>query len=102
MITGHKTLRNIEGPESSAVWYIKMIDYDHGQLVSRLSPITYGKMPKGYIQIYPEKGEAPKLEENATYYIQVDTSDANGARGVFMIKDGKTQFAEYESELMKN
>src|SRR5690349_7011689 len=58
VIRGHKTIRKIEGPDSSAVWYIK-INYVQGQLVSKLSPILYGKMPKGYIQIYPEKGEAP-------------------------------------------
>ena len=102
MISGHKRLRNIEGPESSAVWYIKMTDYDHGQVVSRLSPLTYGKIPNGYVQVYPEQGEASQLEDNVTYYIQVDTWNANGARGYFLIKDGKPRFAEYESELIKN
>jgi hypothetical protein len=56
MISGHKTLRKKEGPDSSAVWNIEMTDYDHGQLVSRVGPITYGRIPKGYIQIYPEQG----------------------------------------------
>ena len=102
MISGHKTLRKVVGAESSAVWFIKMTDYDHGQVVSTISPITYGKMPEGYIQVYPEQGEAPQLEENVAYFIQVDTMDANGASGYFMIKDGKITFAKYESELMKN
>jgi hypothetical protein len=102
VIRGHKTLRKIPGPDSSAVWYIKMIDYDHGQLVSRLSPISYGKLPTGYVQKYPEQGEAPQLEENVIYYIQVDTWNANGASGYFLIKDGKINFAKYESELKKH
>jgi hypothetical protein len=102
IIVGHKMLRRTEGPDSSAVWCIKMTDYDNGQQVWQLSPIRYGKMPEGYIQIYPEQGEAPQLEENVTYRIQVDTSGANGASGYFMIKDGKVTFAEYESELLKS
>src|SRR4030095_3384573 len=65
-IVGHRTLRNIDGPDSSAVWQIKMKDYENGQTVSSLSPVVYGKLPKGYVQVYPEQGEAAELEENVT------------------------------------
>jgi hypothetical protein len=95
-IIGHRTLRNIDGPDSSAMWQIKMKDYDYGQTVSRLSPIIYGKLPRGYVQVYPEQGEAPELEENVTYLIDVETMNANGERGYFKITDGKVKFAKYE------
>lgn len=73
-----------------------MKDYDNKQTVSRLSPIIYGKLPKGYIQVYPEQGEAPELDENVTYLIEVETMNANGASGYFKITDGKVKFAKYE------
>ena len=95
-IVGHRTLRNIDGPDSSAVWQIKMKDYDHGQTVSSLSPIIYGKLPRGYLQVYPEQGEAPELEENVTYLIDVETMNANGERVYFKITDGKVKFAKYD------
>jgi len=95
-IVGHRTLRNIAGPDSSAVWQIKMKNYENGQTVSSLSPIEYGKLPRGYVQVYPEQGEAPELEENVTYLIDVETMNANGARGYFKITDGKVKFAKYE------
>jgi len=96
VIRGHKTLRKVEGPDSSAVWRIEMTDYDKGQIVSRLSPIIYGQLPKGYIQVYPEQGEAPELEENVTYWIEVETWNANGASGYFLITSGRAKFAQYE------
>ena len=101
VIRGYKTLRRIDGPDSSAVWYIEIVDYEQGKLVSRLSPIAYGKTPNGYIQVYPEQGEAVLLEENVAYFIQVETWNANGASGFFIIRDGKTKFATHESELDK-
>ena len=94
VIRGPKTLRKIDGPDSSAYWSIEFIDYEKGKRVTRISPITYGTTPKGYTQIYPEQGQAPTLEENVWYSIQVDTTNANGAWGSFIIEDGKIRFAE--------
>ncbi len=76
-----------------------MKDYDEGQTVSSLSPIVYGKLPRGYLQVYPEQGEAPELEENVTYFIEVETMNANGARAYLKVVDGRVKFAEYESLL---
>jgi hypothetical protein len=49
--------------------------------------------------IYPEQGVAPPLSDDGVYYIQVDTNDAPGASGYFVIRSGKFKFAKSESEL---
>ena len=98
VVRGPKTLRRIDGPDSSAYWYIE-IDNPKVSNVARLSPIAYGAVPSGYIQKYPESGEATPLIENEIYYIQVDTSEANGTSKYFRIKKGKVEFADYASQL---
>ena len=71
------------------------------QIVDDIGSVTYGKVPEGYMQKYPESGEAPKLNEGEHYYVHVVTSNANGADGYFMILNGKALFAKYESQLPK-
>ena len=102
VVRGPKTLRRIDGPDSSAYWYIEPKDGESMRNVERLSPITYGKAPEGYVQVYPEKGEAQPLLENETYYIQVSTTNANGTFKHFVIRKGKVVFADYEYELNEN
>jgi len=98
VVRGPKTLRHIDGPDSSAYWYIE-IENAKVAGVWRLSPITYGSVPEGYAQKYPEHGAATPLSENEIYYVQVDTSNANGTSKHFVIRNGKVEFADYESEL---
>jgi hypothetical protein len=97
VVRGHKTLRKIDGPDASAYWYIEAGDQAHG--VSKLSPIVYGKIPEGFVQKYPESCMAPALSENEIYYVQVDTTNANGSSKYFVIQNGKVKFADHESEL---
>ena len=99
VIRGYKTLRKIEGPDASAFWYIETRDAQSLKSIRTLGPITYGQVPEGYVQVYPERGTAPQLEENEVYYVEVNTNGANGADGFFIIKDGKIRFAKYESQL---
>jgi hypothetical protein len=98
VVRGPKTLRHIEGPDSSAYWYIE-IKNPRVANVWRLSPIKYGTVPEGYVQKYPELGAATPLSEKEIYYVRVDTSEANGTSKAFVIKNGKVEFADYESEL---
>lgn len=53
--------------------------------IETLSAITYGKVPPGYVQVYPEQGEAPLLVEGKSYFIDVSTNGANGVRRNFTI-----------------
>jgi hypothetical protein len=98
VVRGPTALRHVEGPDSSAYWHIE-IEGRSVPSVWRLSPIIYGKVPEGYVQKYPEHGEAIPLNENEIYYVQVDTSEANGTSKHFVIRQGKVEFADYESEL---
>ena len=98
VVRGHKTLRKIDGPDASTYWYLESGAEPNG--VSKLSPIVYGKIPEGCLQKYPESGVAPVLSENEIYYVQVDTTNANGTSKYFIIQNGSVKFADYESELI--
>jgi hypothetical protein len=96
-VRGHKTQRNAFGEDALLYWVIESGGW--GRDVGRIGSVTYGKVPDGYGQKYPESGAAPILDEGEHYYVRVTTSNANGDDGYFMIIGGKTVFAKYESEL---
>ena len=102
VIRGHEQQRKIEGPDASAYWCIEPKDEDSLRNVGRLSPITYGSIPEGYTQVYPENGQPPLLVEGQKYYVQVDSVNANGASGWFIVRNGKAEFSEYEHSLQEN
>ena len=64
-----------------------------------IGSVTYGKVPQGYQQIYPENGAAPTIIEGQHYYVRIVTNNANGADGYFMVQNGKALFNKIESEL---
>lgn len=97
VIRGPKSFRKSNGPDYSAYWYIEPQDNAHS--IENLSPLSYGTVPKGYKQVYPEQGNAPPLADEGIYYIQVDTNNAPGANGYFVIRGGKFKFARFEAEL---
>jgi len=99
VIRGPKTFRKSLGPDSWAYWCIKPKDKDSSCNVGSISPLSYGIIPDGYEQIYPEQGNAPPLSDERIYYIQVDTNDAPGASGCFVIRNGKFKYAKTEYEL---
>ena len=87
-IRGPKQQR--EGGENASIyWAIEPKDHDRN--VEDLSPIVYGQVPKSYVQVYPEQGEAPPLVDGERYYINVDTNDANGVREYFVIRNGNVE-----------
>lgn len=104
VVRGRETQRDIEGPDASAYWYIRPQKGGGGRRnVGELSPVTYGVVPEGYEQLYPENGQAPpKLAEGQRFYVQVDTVNANGASLWFIIRKGKVEFSEYEHSLKEN
>lgn len=91
VVRGPKSQRKIDGPDSSAYWKIKTDEPGCGQQVGSLTPIVYGKVPVGYIQIYPENGIPLPLVEGEEYYIQVSTCGANGVRATFVIRNGTVE-----------
>lgn len=87
-VRGPKKQRDAEGEDASIYWLIKTKE-DYGRYIEDLGSITYGIVPKGYVQVYPEKGEAPALVEGESYFVQALTVDANGAAAHFTISNGK-------------
>ena len=83
-------VRDVQGEEAFIIWEIVPKEGRfNGTRIEDLSPITYGEVPPGYVQIYPEKGNAPALVEGESYDAFVDTVNANGATAYFTIRGGK-------------
>jgi hypothetical protein len=89
-ITGHKKQREAVGPDAVTYWMIEPENgYAKGEAIEILSPITYGKIPRGYVQTYPEQGEAPSLVEGEIYTIHAETFNANHGIKRFFMEAGK-------------
>jgi hypothetical protein len=83
-------VREGEGETAFIVWEIQpKAGFLAGERVETLRSITYGKVPSGYAQVYPETGEAPPLLEGVKYEAWAETTGANGARKYFTIRNGK-------------
>jgi hypothetical protein len=88
-VMGPKTQRQIEGWDASAYWMIVPVNrFLNGGGIEDLSPITYGKIPRGYVQKYPEHGEAPALVEGERYHVLAVTVNANHGAKDFFIQNG--------------
>lgn len=89
-VLGPKKQREGLGNISDAYWEIVPAGGEkNGKGVSEIRSVTYGKVPDGYIQIYPEKGEAPQLIEEEHYQAVAITYNANSAIKGFIIQNGK-------------
>ena len=77
------------GQKSPCVWEIKPRESPR-DYASKLGKITYGEVPKGYIQVTPPSGAtAPALSPGTRYEFSVTTQNAPHAYGSFEIRDGK-------------
>lgn len=88
VIIGPK-VREAPGQAAHIQWQIVPDRHTGMRRVGSLTPITYGEVPAGYVQIYPEAGDVPPLIEEYKYTVQVVTQNANGAIKYFTIRDGK-------------
>ena len=98
-VRGPHEQRDAEGEDMYLYWVIKLKSEGTERDVRDVSPVIYGKVPDGYVQAYPENGEAPPIVEGEHYYVQVITNDANGDDGHFTIPNGKVRFAKFEYQL---
>lgn len=57
--------------------------------IRKLPPITYGKVPQGFTQKIPVRGEPPPLVEGRMYSAGGPAANANGGFVLFTIRDGK-------------
>ena len=58
--------------------------------ISRLPSITYGVVPKDFIQVFPESGAPPPLIEGKVYDFGGPADNANGGSIWFTIQSGKS------------
>ena len=76
--------------EASIVWEISSgADRFGGKHLEELESITYGEIPTGYVQKYPEQGKAPPLVDGQHYGVFFDTVNGNGAHVYFTYRDGR-------------
>jgi len=54
-----------------------------------LGPIIYGKVPPGFRQVTPEKGEPPAISEGWPYSVQLAIRNGGGVNMLFSVHDGK-------------
>ena len=90
-VGGPNRQREAEGEEAYLYWMIKSRK-DEDRPIEQLSPLTYGEIPDGYDQRYPEHGYPPPLIEGERYLVQISTLDANGVIGYLTIQNGKATF----------
>ena len=61
----------------------------HGAYIGELGSITYGVVPPGYVQVKPQRGQAPPLMEGQKYFYEVATTGAPGTAGYLEIRNSR-------------
>jgi len=65
-------------------WVIEFKEDGSARSVESLSPILYGNVPTGYVQVFPSPTQSPPpLSEDEIYGVNAVTMNANGARVKF-------------------
>ena len=57
--------------------------------LDEIGPITYGKVPDGFVQVQPPSGAPPPLVERDLYNVRVSVNDDLGINRFFAIRDGR-------------
>lgn len=77
------------------LWEIRPHDLAYADTkIWKLPPITYGKLPQGFVQKIPADGEPAPLVEGKMYVAGGPASNANGGATLFTIRDGKAVTVE--------
>jgi len=73
------------------VWKIEAErDYMGGRRLEEIRSLTYGKLPAGYRQVYPESDRSPQpISPGTIYEFYFETTGAPHARGLFEVQGGK-------------
>lgn len=83
--------REQAGPDRlKLIWQILPTGLSSSETIIRKLPsITYGSIPKGFVQKIPQNGVPPDLMEGKTYKAGGPASNANGGFVWFKIEQGK-------------
>ncbi len=92
-VRGPERQREALGETAFLYWEIEPATPNSDRSVEKMGAITYGQVPPGYKQIYPENGMAPPLIEEKVYNIRIAANNAPGIIKDFMIKNGKVSEA---------
>jgi hypothetical protein len=57
--------------------------------LDQIGPITYGKVPDGFVQIQPVNGAPTPLAEGHLYNVTFTVNDNHGINSFFVIREGK-------------
>ncbi|MGC2832494.1 MAG: hypothetical protein WB994_22865 [Candidatus Acidiferrum sp.] len=73
-------------------------DYLRGRPVEEIQKLSYGSIPQGYKQSYPENGvPAPPIQAERFYFFDCNTTNAPQASGFFVVHDGRTISAKVKT-----
>jgi hypothetical protein len=75
--------------ENIRVWEIVPKEGNYVE-AANLTPITYGQAPAGWIQKFPDQGDAPALVEGHVYEVGGPQAEVPHAYMRFTIRNGKT------------
>ncbi|HVG35618.1 MAG TPA: hypothetical protein VM911_21385 [Pyrinomonadaceae bacterium] len=83
-------VREGQGETAHIIWEVVPKDgAANAKGVEEIGTVIYGQIPAGYVQNYPEQGQAPTLVEGEEYDVWLITDNANGVKRHFVVRDGK-------------
>lgn len=76
-------------PYGTTYWEIRpKSDYDL-RTHAEVSPISYGKVPEGFLQVYPEGGPPPPLFEGGRFAFSLVVEGGDAVNALFTIRQNK-------------
>jgi len=61
-----------------------------GRVMSEIGPVTYGKVPTGFVQVQPQNGASPPhFVEKHLYNVRLSVNEGQGLNNFFVIRDGR-------------
>jgi hypothetical protein len=98
IISGHGMLDDfvVNGPDhqraapySKVYWEIAPLQDFDVTTFKKLGAIVYGKVPPGFRQVTPEKGEPPAITEGWPYGVQLAIRNGGAVNMLFSVHDGE-------------
>jgi hypothetical protein len=96
VIYSDEVQRNTHSDRDFAVWEIRPIGgFLEGKRMDEINKITFGVVPSGYSQIYPESGAKPaELKAGVKYKYWFMLANNPEEKGYFQIRDGKVEIVK--------
>lgn len=76
-------------PLMKVYWELVSSETAANRRLDEIGPITYGKVPDGFVQTYPEHGAPPPIIDRDLYNITLSANNGRGVNMFFSIRDGK-------------